>query len=75
MRDMTVTQRLADHLLDGSLENFVLSRRAKSVSWRKISNELRDTTGVDVAYETLRSWYLPNADGRQWDAAPAKAAS
>lgn len=58
MPEMTATQRLADHLLDRKLAQYVLGRRAKGVSWRKISNELRDDTGVDITHETLRAWYF-----------------
>lgn len=58
MPEMTATQKLADHLLDGKLSEYVLSRRARGDSWRRISNELRDDTGVDITYETLRSWYF-----------------
>lgn len=55
--DVSVTQRLADTLLDGQLEEFVRSRRAKGRSWRLISRDLYEATGVDVSYETLRVWF------------------
>lgn len=58
MPEMTATQRLADHLLDGQLGEYVLSRRAKGDSWRRIALDLRDDIGIDVTHETLRSWYM-----------------
>lgn len=54
---MTVTQRLADHLLKGKLEEYVAERRSQGYSWRRISLELRDDIGIDVTHETLRLWY------------------
>ena len=65
---MTTTQKLANHLLNGNLDAFVLERRERGDSWRRISNDLRDITGVDVTYETLRAWYY-EADRAQGDAA------
>jgi hypothetical protein len=53
----SATQQLAEIKLGSSLEEFVTSRRQRDVSWRKISLELRDATGVDVTHETLRSWF------------------
>lgn len=52
-------QRLADHLLDGGLDEFVLSRRAQGRAWRFIARDLYEATdrGIDVTYETLRGWY------------------
>lgn len=46
---------------DESLDDFVTSRRKLDVSWRRVRDELRDTTGVDVTHETLRSWF-PDPD-------------
>lgn len=53
------TFRLADSLLDGKLREFVATRRAAGLAWRRIANELRDTTAreVDVTAETLRTWF------------------
>lgn len=58
MPDMTATQRLADHMLGGDLQNYVLTRRAKGDSWRRIALALRDDIGIDVTHETVRGWYL-----------------
>ena len=57
MPEMTATQRLADHMLDGTLTHYVTSRRSKGVSWRRIALDLRDDVGIDVTHETVRSWY------------------
>lgn len=55
----TTLHSAADRLLGdaGPLEDLVADRRNRGVSWRKIANELRDLTGIDVTYETLRSWF------------------
>lgn len=52
----TLRQAL-DRLLDGGLDGFVTARRAEGVSWRRISVELFEETGVDVTHESLRAWY------------------
>lgn len=57
MAQMTATQRLADHLLGGNLDEYVAKRRAKGDSWRRISLDLRDDTGVEVTSEAVRGWY------------------
>lgn len=56
----TPTRRLADLMLGGALDDFVLTRRASGRSWRLISRDLWEATGgeLDVTYETLRGWYL-----------------
>lgn len=64
-RAATATQRLADALLgdDGPLEVFVRSRREAGKSWRQIERDLYQSTdgGVDVTYETIRTWF-PDAE-------------
>lgn len=52
----TLRQAL-DRLLDGDLDGFVTERRAEGASWRRISVELFEKTGVDVTHESLRAWY------------------
>lgn len=56
---LTPTARLADHLLPGGLEDFVLSRRAAGMSWRRITLEMRDVTdkAVDVTHQALYAWF------------------
>lgn len=46
-----------DRLLEDGIEVFVTSRRSTGRSWRRIGNDLRDATGIDVSYETLRAWF------------------
>ena len=59
MADLTPTRRLADLLLDGGLDDFVLSRRSENVAWRRIERDLFLATDgqVDISFETLRQWY------------------
>ncbi len=54
---MTAMQRLADHILGGGLAHYVTERRQRGDSWRRISLDLRDDTGVDVTHQTLSNWY------------------
>lgn len=58
MPEMTATQKLADHMLGGNLADYVMTRRAKRVSWRRIALDLRDDLGIDVTHETVRNWYF-----------------
>lgn len=62
---MTPTARLADHLVPGGLENFVRTRRAAGMSWRKITLEIRDVTDrvVDVTHQALFSWFDDDENG------------
>ncbi len=53
----SLRQAVARLVPDADLEEFVRSRRDAGMAWRKVSNELRDETGVDVTHETLRSWF------------------
>ena len=53
---MTPLRTLLDIKL-GGLDDFVHSRRGAGTSWRVISNDIRDQTGIDITYETLRAWY------------------
>lgn len=57
--ERSVHYRLAEVLLaeQGPLDRFVSSRRELGKSWRTIANELRDAVDVDIAPETLRSWF------------------
>lgn len=50
---------LADHLLPGGLEEFVMSRRIAGKSWRRIALDLRDATKtvVDVTHQTVKNWF------------------
>lgn len=61
METPSPSARLADVLLDGGLDEFVASRRVTGRSWRLISRDLYEAIGVDITYETLRSWYPEQA--------------
>lgn len=51
LRLQTVTGR--------TLADFVTSKRSETPrrSWRLIARDIYETTGRDVTYETLRSWF------------------
>lgn len=53
----TPTQRAADHILGGTLAEFVASRRVEGRSWRLIARDLMEATGIDVTHETIRGWF------------------
>lgn len=57
--ETTRTQRLADHLLDGQLAEFVRERRTARhpLSWRQVAEDLNEATGLDIHHETLRVWF------------------
>lgn len=42
---------------DDTLEAFVRTRRAEGTSWRQISVDLHNATGVLVTHESLRAWF------------------
>lgn len=54
----TPTSLLADQLL-GGLEEFVLSRRAAGMSWRRIAIAIYDATDHKLmpTHESIRSWF------------------
>lgn len=54
---MTPLQTLLD-IKVGGLDEYVDTRRTEGKSWRVISNDLRDDTGIDITYETLRGWFI-----------------
>lgn len=56
---MTPTQELISLKLgaDGPLDQYVSDRRANGRSWRLIASDIYDATGMDVTYESLRSWF------------------
>lgn len=59
----TTTQRLASILVGQPIEDWIASRRADSVSWRKIALELHERTGgqVSVTGEAIRLWLKDDA--------------
>lgn len=66
---MTPTAKLANYLL-GGLDEFVLTRRAEGMSWRRIALEISHATGrqIEVTHEALRGWY-PDENGGEGEAA------
>lgn len=48
--------RLIEERLDGTLAEYVASRRP-AASWKTMAAELTATTGVEVSWESLRSWF------------------
>lgn len=56
-------------MLGGKLQEFVLARRAKGDSWRRIALDLRDDIGLDVTHETVRGWYFTEDEAQTAGAA------
>lgn len=48
--------RLIEERLDGTLAEYVASRRP-AASWKAMAAELTATTGVEVSWESLRTWF------------------
>lgn len=59
------TYRLLDHLIAEGVDVFVAERRARRRSWRRIAQDLYEATGVDITYETVRSWFQEANDGTE----------
>lgn len=59
--ETTPTQRLAATLLGQSLDEWIVARRQRGLSWGSIAADLAVTTNgiVDLNRETLRTWYQP----------------
>lgn len=53
----TPTRRLLDLALDGELDAFVATRRARGDSWSSIAFDLFAKTEVRITPETLRVWF------------------
>jgi hypothetical protein len=62
MPPITPTARLADLLLEG-LDEFVLTRRAEGMSWRRIALEISHATGrqIEPTHESVRQWFPDQA--------------
>jgi len=52
----TVLYQLIEVRLDGTLADFIASRRP-AASWRAIAVELTEKTGVEVSAEIVRRWF------------------
>lgn len=58
MHERSSLYRAIDRLFgDESLAEFVEAHRRNERSWRRISREIENKTGVSVSYETLRDWF------------------
>lgn len=54
----TVLRDAIEKLLgDDDLEQFVRTRRAQHMPWRRVALDVYDATGVAVTHESLRSWF------------------
>lgn len=58
----TPTHELADLKLGRPLAEYVAEGRAEGKAWRVIARDLYAETGIDVTYETLRSWFSTQED-------------
>lgn len=62
MRQTTLSA-LVEHKLGQSLRDYVVAARTpaspadRQTGWRDIASDLTTRTGVDVSWETLRSWF------------------
>ena len=53
----TPKKLLLEHLYAGDLAADVARRVAAGQSWRTIAAHVSESTGQDVSYESLRTWY------------------
>lgn len=53
----TPKRLLMEHLYDGDLAAEVARRTEAGQSWREIAAHVSESTGQNVSYETLRTWY------------------
>ena len=44
--------------LGSPLASFIAARRDAGTSWRRIADEIGESTGVEVSHEALRMWTL-----------------
>ncbi len=67
MSTPTPTYQLIEERLDGTLEEFVRTRRPLTppASWRQIAADIKDATGVTVSHESLRAWFNSPTDAEQ----------
>ena len=57
LRNMrTVTALLVSERLGRDVVDLINEERDRGQSWRRISLIIRDATGVDVSYESVRAW-------------------
>jgi len=44
-----------------TLAGLVSTRRRQGIGWRRIADEVTDTTGVPVSFATIRRWFPDKA--------------
>lgn len=51
------TAQLIELKLGRSLAKYVEARRVEQMGFRRIAEEIKKDTGIDVSHETLRGWF------------------
>lgn len=57
MAEPSPLYRLIEERLDGTLADLIAARRPHT-GWRDIAAEIHTLTGVEVSWETLRTWFV-----------------
>lgn len=55
--------RMIEERLDGTLAEYIAAQRPQR-SWRQIAAELQEATGIEVSWESLRSWFVDRIEVR-----------
>lgn len=63
MSSTSRTYQLIEARLDGTLADYIRDRRPPQATWRQLAADIEEKTGVDVSYETLRSWFADREQG------------
>jgi hypothetical protein len=58
---LTPTQELIQIRLGQDLAEYVATKRAEGLGWRRIAYAISDRTHMVVSHETLRAWYGEDA--------------
>ena len=54
---MSTTAQLVEVRLGGDLPGYLERSRAAGKSWRAISAEVRERTGLPISHEAVRNWH------------------
>jgi hypothetical protein len=65
MEEPSRLYRLLEERLDGTLVEYVASRRP-ATSWRDLAEEISSTTGIEVSHEALRVWFADRIEVRAY---------
>ena len=57
MSSTSRTYQLIEERLDGTLADYIRDRRPPQATWRQLAADIQEKTGVNVSYETLRTWF------------------